>query len=84
MAKKRGKREVRGRPPGPKTVRVAALLYPEQREELKFLSQHLEGRPAVTGLIREAVAGYLDKRMKVSDVREAYQVATSKALRVIK
>lgn len=53
-----------GRPPGPKTVRVVALLYPQQKRDLESLSAQMEGNPPVVRLLREAVKQYLDRKLQ--------------------
>lgn len=73
---------MRGRPKGRETVRVQALLYPEQKERLDFLSGKLMGSPPVTGLIREAVAEYLEKHF-VEEVQDAFLEEQKKELRIV-
>jgi len=51
----------KGRPKGRETVKVNALLYPEQKAKLDFLSTHLIGSPPVVGLLRDAVDDFLKK-----------------------
>ena len=51
----------RGRPRGPETIPVTALLTPEQKAKLDYLSAHLTGRPKVAGLLRQAVDEFLER-----------------------
>ena len=51
----------RGRPRKAPTVRVQVLLYEDQKDRLDFLSSTLAGSPPMTGLVRDAVAEYLQK-----------------------
>lgn len=57
----------RGRPRKPPTVRVQVLLYHDQKEKLDFLSSTLPGSPPLTGLVRDAVTDYLNKRFTESE-----------------
>ncbi len=72
----------RGRPKQKDTVKVSALLYPDQKRRLDFLHDHLPGNPPLVGLIRDAVADYLDMQFNES-VRKTYKEAQKKDLRII-
>ena len=73
-----------GRPPGPKTVRVVALLYPQQKRDLRSLSARMEGSPPVVRLIREAVKQYLERKMQDVETRVAPTQNQKRGLRVIR
>ncbi len=73
-----------GRPPGPRTKRTVALLYEAQKRDLNFLSEHMEGQPTVTGLIREAVTAYVAEKLAQPNLREAYEQVEMKHLRVVR
>jgi hypothetical protein len=49
---------------------VNAFLLLEQKEELDFLSDAMEGNPPVNGLIRAAVAQYLEPKFAHPGVGE--------------
>lgn len=51
----------RGRPKGRPTVKVHALLYPEQKAKLDFLASRLTGSPPLVGLLRDAVDEFLER-----------------------
>ena len=51
----------RGRPRERDTIKMTALLYPEQKAKLEYLSEHLTGYPKVAGLLRQAVEEFLDR-----------------------
>ena len=72
-----------GRPSGPKTERTVVLLYQAQRRDLEFLSDHMEGKPSVTGLIREALTPYLAEKLAEPALRTAYEQLQTKHLKVI-
>jgi hypothetical protein len=55
MPKKRGRRK------GKETVPMTALLYPEQKAKLEYLSENLTGNPKVAGLLRQAVDEFLER-----------------------
>lgn len=75
----------RGRPRKPKTVRVQALLYSEQKLKLEFLSSHLPGSPPITGLVRDAVEAYVDEHL-VGDLGKLYsqEVERRKKLQIVR
>lgn len=84
MAKKRKSGKKLGRPPsGREWVRFQAILLKEQKERLDFLSRHLPENPGISGMLRAAVAEYLEKRFN-KEVEKAYEEEQKKEIRLVK
>src|ERR1700722_7612266 len=80
----KSKRRKRGRPAGRPTVRVCALLYVEQKDELDFLSDTMEGNPPVVRIIREAISQYVTSKMRNREISEAFKEHRDSRLRIIR
>lgn len=73
----------RGRPRKAPTVRVQVLLYEDQKDRLDFLSTTLPGSPPITGLVRDAVAEYLQKHFTESE-EKAFAVQQQLDLKIVR
>ncbi len=75
----------RGRPRGPKTVRYSALLEEAQRRDLDIIRDHLEGKPNMAGVVREALAQYIAHKRDEPAIRDALDAAQgTPPIRVVK
>jgi hypothetical protein len=82
MGKSQSKRR-QGRPRGPETVPLSVRLSPEQKRDLDTLSQILDGRPPINGLIQTAVSQFITRKLGDEMVRREYEARTDVRLRVV-
>jgi hypothetical protein len=74
----------RGRRKGAPTVGFPLRLRVEQKLDLEFLRQVIDGSPPINGLIQHAVDRYIALKLEDPAIRAAYERRTNPHLRVVR
>jgi hypothetical protein len=78
------KRRHRGRPKGPRKISVHVRILPSEKRDLDLLSEVLEGRPTLAGLVQEAVRQYVRRKLEDPLIRTEFERRLRPSLRVMR